>query len=98
MNGLERRAAAILAAQAKRGGWSEAALADVFAALGFMTREEAQKVADATGQDPDPNYTPMCPVGYHPAEGNVFRTKDGRIRCTACSTAEKQRRAARLAG
>lgn len=95
MNALERKAAVFLAESVTRGDWSEAALADVLASLGLITRKEAEKVAEKFGQDPDPNYESLCPSGDHPADGNVYRTKDSRVRCAACAAEEKRRRAAR---
>lgn len=91
MNPEDRKVALFLADRARKGGWTQAAYADVLGALGILTREQAGKVARETGQDPDPNYESVCPAGTHPAEGNVIRDKHSRMRCTRCSVESKSR-------
>lgn len=87
----ERKTAVLLAGLADKGGWNRAALADVLAAVGLMPGEQAERIAAQLHQDPDPNYESVCPSGSHPAKGNVYRTKDFRVRCTACKTEADRR-------
>lgn len=88
----QRKAAIEMARQAKKGGWSEAALADVLAALGILSGKQAQRVAQTLHQNPDPHYVPVCPGGTHVAEGNVVRARDGHVRCRECAVEVKQRK------
>lgn len=91
MTPTERKAVLFLADSARKGGWTPTALADVLAAMGFLTREQMERVVAELGQDPDPNYEPVCPAGIHPAKGNVSRDKGCRPRCTKCSAEAKSR-------
>lgn len=92
MSPPERKVAIEMARQASRGGWGEAALADVLAALGLLSGKQAEKVAEILAQDPDPLHNPMCPENLHPARGNVYRTADGHRRCRPCSNATRRER------
>lgn len=80
----ERKAAIEMARQCIRDGWNRADLADVLGALGMLTQDQAERVAEKLQLELDPGYVAMCPGNKHPAKGNIYRASDSRWRCRPC--------------